>query len=334
MSAPSAIAGEAGAFVAILARLNPFPYLLRKMVDLAASLLTKPIARYTLRIPNDLAQLRKYIRKGDVLLVEGNERVSEVIKYLSQSSWSHSALYVGDEPLRRASPAERRELIEKYGDDASHLLVEALVESGVVLTPLGKYRDFNIRICRPHQLTASDRQQVVNYALAHVGNTYDLKNLLDLARYFLPVSIVPARWRRKALEFGSTDPTRVICSSLIAESFARVRFPIVPQYEPIPPGSELAPGRYAWLERFSRRARTAHLLRMVSPTLTTPRDFDLSPYFEIIKFNVIESSRFDYHKLRWVEEPGPAESPAPEQPSNAGDALEVSAVEDKIEKSA
>ena len=103
------------------------------------------------------------------------------------------------------------------------------MESGVVLTPLGKYRDFNIRICRPHQLTASDRQQVLNYALAHVGNTYDLKNLLDLARYFLPVSIVPPRWRRKALEFGSTDPTRVICSSLIAESFARVRFPIVPQ---------------------------------------------------------------------------------------------------------
>ena len=56
--------------------------------------------------------------------------------------------------------------------------------------------------------------------------------------------------------------------------------------------------------------------------------------FEIIKFNVIESSRFDYHKLRWVEEPGPAESPGPDQPSNAGDTLEVSAVDDKIEKSA
>ena len=92
------------------------------MVDLATSLLTKPVARYSLRVPNDMAQLRRYIRKGDVLLVEGNERISEVMKYLSQSSWSHAALYVGDEPLRR-SPEMRRELIEKYGDEANYLLV-------------------------------------------------------------------------------------------------------------------------------------------------------------------------------------------------------------------
>jgi hypothetical protein len=166
---------------------------------------------------------------------------------------------------------------------------------------VSKYRDSNIRICRPHQLTAPDRAVVVNHAIANVGHTYDLKNLFDLARYFLPVSIVPARLRRQALEFGSTDPTRVICSSMIAECFGRVRFPIVPRYEPLPAGTQAPPSR-------------------------TPRDFDLSPYFEIIKFNVIESSRFDYHKLRWVEEPGPAEAPAPGQVAEGGAA--------KIEKSA
>jgi hypothetical protein len=42
------------------------------------------------------------------------------------------------------------------------------------------------------------------------------------------------------------------------------------------------------------------VLREVSPTLVTPRDFDLSPYFEIIKFNIIENMRFDYHKIRWA----------------------------------
>ena len=50
--------------------------------------------------------MERYIRKGDVVLVEGNERISEVIKYLTQSSWSHAALYVGDEPLKR-DPALR-----------------------------------------------------------------------------------------------------------------------------------------------------------------------------------------------------------------------------------
>ena len=47
------------------------------------------------------------------------------------------------------------------------------------------------------------------------------------------------------------------------------------------------------------------LLRMVSPTLVTPRDFDLSPYFEIIKFDVAGGSRFDYRKLQWVAESKP-----------------------------
>jgi hypothetical protein len=47
---------------------------------------------------------------------------------------------------------------------------------------------------------------------------------------------------------------------------------------------------------------------MVSPTLITPRDFDLSPYFEIIKFNIIENMRFDYHKILWADA---AASPAP-----------------------
>ncbi len=278
---------------------NPIAYLLNRLVRFAAELLSKQVTGYTVPFPNDLAQLARLIRKGDVLLVEGNERISEVIKYLTQSSWSHAALYVGDEAVRR-DPSLR----EKFGADADHLLVEALVNNGVVLTPLANYREFNIRICRPWGLTAADQRAVVDYALDNVGKQYDLRNLFDLARYFLPVSIVPARLRRQALEFGSTDPTRLICSSLIAESFARVRFPIVPRFEPLPP--DFAPPRprpslrFEWLR--GRAAAPPGLMRRVASTLITPRDFDLSPYFAIVKFNVIEGSRFDYHKLLWIED--------------------------------
>ncbi|MES3014225.1 MAG: hypothetical protein V4750_10925, partial [Pseudomonadota bacterium] len=35
------------------------------------------------------------LRPGDVLLVEGNTRISVAIKYLTQSTWSHAALFVG-----------------------------------------------------------------------------------------------------------------------------------------------------------------------------------------------------------------------------------------------
>src|SRR5882762_8154268 len=145
-----------------------FSRLLDRMSQYAIDLLTKPIKSYALHIPNDIAALKRHIRKGDVVLVEGNERISECIKYLTQSSWSHSALFVGDEPLKR-DPALKQELAEKYGDDANYLLVEALVESGVVLTPIGKYRNFNVRICRPHNLTVTDQREVVEYALSRVG---------------------------------------------------------------------------------------------------------------------------------------------------------------------
>ena len=47
------------------------------------------------------------IRPGDVLLVEGaRSKVNSAIRYLTQSTWSHAALYVG--PRREARRARRR----------------------------------------------------------------------------------------------------------------------------------------------------------------------------------------------------------------------------------
>jgi permuted papain-like amidase YaeF/Yiix C92 family enzyme len=284
-----------------LRRLNPFRYLRARLVDFAVRLLTKPLDGYVLHMPNDMGSLKRFVGKGDVVLIDGNERISEVIKYLTQSSWSHSTLYVGDEPLRR-DPELKRQLLEKFGEEANYLVVEALVESGVTLSPLSKYRDSNMRVCRPYNLAAADLKLVIDEAIAAVGDTYDIRNIVDLARYFFPVSLVPRRFRRKALQFGSGEPTRVICSSLIAECFQSVRFPIVPSFEQLPADSSSTQVR--GLRRLLARpdARRYGVLRQVSPTLITPRDFDLSPYFEVVKFNVIEDLKFDYRKLVWADE--------------------------------
>jgi hypothetical protein len=271
----------------------------RGLVRLALGLLTKPLAQYDLKIPNDLVRLKRYIRQGDVVLVEGNERISECIKYLTQSSWSHAAIYVGDEALQR-DPLARPQVLEQFGAEAGHLLVEALVEEGVVLSPLSKYRDFNIRVCRPFNLSREDRAQVLEEVLGNVGYTYDLKNVFDLARYFLPVSLIPRRFRRTALEFGSGEPTHVICSSMIANAFLKVKFPIVPSYKE-PPLADEGQRRIARLIRRSD-ARRFGVLQPVPTSFVTPRDFDLSPYFEVIKFNLIEDVRFDYRKLIWADE--------------------------------
>src|SRR5262245_46610970 len=56
--------------------------------------------------PSNPDALRATLKPGDVLLVEGNNRISGVIKYLTQSTWSHAALYVGPIGERTAEDGE------------------------------------------------------------------------------------------------------------------------------------------------------------------------------------------------------------------------------------
>src|SRR5437868_12993847 len=60
-----------------------------------ASYLQKEVPGYEPFTPSDPDHLLGVIQPGDVLLVEGNNRVSGIIKYLTQSTWSHAALFVG-----------------------------------------------------------------------------------------------------------------------------------------------------------------------------------------------------------------------------------------------
>jgi hypothetical protein len=59
-----------------------------------ARYLQKPVHGYEPFTPSDPEALRQSLEPGDVLLVEGNNNISGVIKYLTQSTWSHSALFV------------------------------------------------------------------------------------------------------------------------------------------------------------------------------------------------------------------------------------------------
>lgn len=282
---------------------HPWKALRRAITRQFTLLLTKPLKNYTPRFPNDLSELTRHIKKGDILLVEGEQRVSEVIKYLTQSSWSHSAIYIGDELIRRNHP-QLGQLRAVFGDEVSHLLVEALVETGVVVSPLSKYINFNIRVCRPHQLRKEHIQLILDDVISQLGHSYDMQNVFDLARYFFPVSLVPRRFRRKALHFGSGLPTQAICSGMLAAAFDKVGFPIIPQV--VAQRLDEA-ARRTWLHRVTLRSTDPQarlVFRRRHHTLITPRDFDLSPYFEIVKFNVIESRRFDYSQIVWDERDG------------------------------
>jgi len=259
--------------------------------------LTKPRGNYNLLLPNDLDNMLSHMRLGDVVLVDGEQRVSEVIKYLTQSTWSHSVLYVGDEILRRF-PERREALVAAHGRDAEHMVIEALME-GVVASPLSKYASLNMRVCRPSGLRPEDRQRILDEVIAQLGHHYDMQNVFDLARYFFPVSVIPRRFRRRALEFGSGLPTQVICSSLIGRAFQNVGFPILPA---VTPGEGRSVVR-RWRDRILRRSPPpyATVFKRQLPSIITPRDFDLSPYFEVVKAHLIEVPEFDYRRIRWAE---------------------------------
>src|SRR6202158_1894286 len=102
-----------------------------------AGYLQKEVPGYEPFTPSDPEHLRGIIEQGDVLLVEGNNRVSGIIKYLTQSTWSHAALFVG--PIGGAA--------ERHGQ--TRLLVEANIGEAVVSAPLSKYFPSHRRLCRP-----------------------------------------------------------------------------------------------------------------------------------------------------------------------------------------
>jgi hypothetical protein len=193
-----------------------------------AERLNAPITELPSCAPSDFRRLQKTLRVGDVVLVEGREHISTAIKYLTQSTWSHAALFVGD--LMPSTRAGKR----------LHL-VEVNLGEGCVAVPLSKYCRYNIRICRPSGLKPADRRAVAAFMIERIGTRYDPRNIIDLARYFLPTPPVPVRWRPRMLALGAGDPTRAICSSLIAQAFQSARYPILPEIRTVDdrPGSEI-----------------------------------------------------------------------------------------------
>jgi hypothetical protein len=272
----------------------------RLIYNAIARSLTKPRKAYRQVVHNDMATLKRELRKGDIILIDGDQRVSEVIKYLTQSSWSHSAIYVGDE-LAIRDARDRALLHGADAHDINHMVIEALMD-GVVASPLSKYASFNIRVCRPYNIRREDLQLVLEEVISQLGYRYDVQHIVDLARYLFPVSLIPRRFRRQVLQLGSGLTRDVICSTMIARAFYNVGFPILPEITLGDP-----PPRAPWYVRtrerlLSRNRAHPGIFRQQRPDLVTPRDFDLSPYFEILKINLPNRASFDYRRIQWASD--------------------------------
>lgn len=246
--------------------------LLVSLGRLLAVYLTGPSRAPYANVPTDPEILARVVKPGDVLLVDGKQRISTAIKYLTQSTWSHAALCAHS---------------ANDGAEQSPRFVEADAIDGVRIVSMAEFAGLHTRICRPVGLSDEEVRAVVDFALARVGDEYDLANVVDLARYLCPTPPVPSGWRRRMIALGSGEPTKAICSTLVAQAFQAIRYPILPE-----------------ITREMRddpecRGCVRDILHIRHHSLFTPRDFDVSPYFRILKPTL--ENGFNHRELNWSE---------------------------------
>ena len=188
-----------------------------------------------------IQDIKLTVKPGDVILVEGQSRASSAIQFITGSNWSHAAVFIGK---------------TKAFD---HSLIEVKAVEGCKYTDLNVYKRHNLRICRPVYLDNKKRITLINHLKKKIGSKYDLRNIFDLIRYAYPNPPVPKKFRRNLIGIGAGDPTKAICSSLIAEAFKEIDHPVLP---------------------FKDKSNS---LVLRHPTYCLPKDFDISPFFQIIK---------------------------------------------------
>jgi hypothetical protein len=88
------------------------------------------------------------------------------------------------------------------------------------------------------------------------------------------------------MSLGSGHPTRIICSALIAQAFESVRYPILPK-----------------ITVLDSKAARREMLEIRHSSLYAPRDFDISPYFEVVKPTIKKG--FNYRHMHWADLPLP-----------------------------
>ncbi|MDD7804728.1 MAG: YiiX/YebB-like N1pC/P60 family cysteine hydrolase [Endozoicomonas sp. (ex Botrylloides leachii)] len=254
-----------------------------KLLKSCAGMLTNWLIRNVQEIASplcDFERIRHELKPCDVILIEGRSRVSQVIKQITQSPWSHAMLYIGR--IHDIENDRVRQIVsESYdGSPDEQLVVESELGYGTIVHPLARYEGEHIRICRPNGLSFNDSQQVIDYAISRLGLGYDVRQILDLARFFFPYGVLPRRWRSTLFKSSPGQETKTVCSTVIAEAFSFIHFPILP------------------LVKHSNGEGVQLFQR--NPRLCTPSDFDYSPYFQIIKYPFLDyTHHLDYKLLPW-----------------------------------
>lgn len=199
--------------------------------------------------------LKRVLRPGDVILIEGEHWVSDWIKVFSYHTWTHAVMWVGENPTLPKSV--KSEFVEEGGN-----VIESLMKSefngggqgGIVLSRLECYRDCNLRICRPVGLSRERLRKAIRFVLEHIGCEYDQMLLTQFVHFSFTGENDPTK------PLGQMADGKFTCSSLIAAAFASVGFPIIYFYD-----------------------QSQNTYVPYHPSQVQPKDFDLSLNFQVIK---------------------------------------------------
>lgn len=229
----------------------------------------------------DYDKMIQEIKPGDLLLVESHTRLGNIIRLISESTWTHSALYIGK--AEDIKDPNLRSILSKHTTQPSdHLVIESILGKGTIVSSVSSYKNYHIRILRPSMILPEDIDNVIAFAIHDIGEKYSIRHLFDLARFIFPWSIFPRRWRSSLFQHNMLQPTEDICSSMIADAFQSINYPILPV---IQKEGEV----YAFIHR--------------NPRLYTPSDFDLSPYFNVIKYPILPlKPGMSYRDLPWKKQ--------------------------------
>ena len=172
--------------------------------------LAQPVKHSIVNRSADPQCLADVLKRGDVLLTNGNSRFAALITRVTRSPWSHVSMYVG--PL----------------DDGPDPLcvVEADIAAGVRSIRLSELNALHVRVLRPVGIADGDRGRLADWVVGRIGREYDLAHACGLLRNELRLRL-PDRLGAPPSKIACSA-TGFICCSLLAHAFAWIGYPILP----------------------------------------------------------------------------------------------------------
>jgi hypothetical protein len=216
---------------------------------------------------SDFDRLSQQLRPGDVLLIDGRSPLDETLKTVASSRWSRVALYLGR--LHQISDPTLRRQLSHYlpCHPDTGLILQARLDTGVVLQPLTSLGQEHLRICRPRGLRDAAVDTALRHAISRLG-VGTPRSWFAVFTLLLPWGLLPRRWRCSTFAALAGSLLRQVAGTPVGDAFAFVQFPVLPLVK-------------------SRRGDTSRLYSR-QPGIYFAADFDHSPYMDVIKYPFVD----------------------------------------------